>query len=166
MLSDEQIFRSYEDPKNKKFLEDLHEGVVPREIQSKYKQGLEVGLIDKKEEDYKEPPKPVQMFQGQGVQMGQQNVPVIKSTGVANEPKIDESKETGILQIKFTNGEKKQIKVNRDTQFKSVREYIQSLLVGQSFMIKKVFPQTDITQSQETIEELDLFDSTINVITK
>ena len=37
MISDEQIFRTYEDPKNKKFLEELHEGIVPREIQNKYK---------------------------------------------------------------------------------------------------------------------------------
>lgn len=67
MLSDEGVFRPYEDPRNKKFLEELHEGIVPREIQNKYKQGLEVGLIDKKDEDYKEPPRPVQMFGGQGV---------------------------------------------------------------------------------------------------
>ena len=70
MLSDDNIFRAYDDPKNKKFLEELHEGVVPKEIQNKYKQGLEVHLIDKKEEDYKEPLKPVEMFQGQGVQLG------------------------------------------------------------------------------------------------
>lgn len=70
MISDEQIFRAYEDPKNKKFLEELHEGIVPREIQNKYQKGLEVGLIDKKEEDYKEPPKPVEMFTGQAVKLG------------------------------------------------------------------------------------------------
>lgn len=39
---------------------------------------------------------------------------------MTNEPKIDESKETGILQIKFTNGEKRQIKVNRDTPFSQI----------------------------------------------
>lgn len=71
MLSDEQNFRDYQDPKNKKFLEELHEGNVPSELQGKYKKGLEVGLIDRKEEDYKEPPKPVEMFSGQGVQLGQ-----------------------------------------------------------------------------------------------
>lgn len=59
MLSDELVFRPYEDPKNKKFLEELHEGDVPREIRGKYPQGIDVGLIDKKNEDYKEPPKPV-----------------------------------------------------------------------------------------------------------
>ncbi len=67
MLSDDQVFRPYEDPKNKKFLEELHEGDVPREIRGKYPKGIDVGLIDKKEEDYKEPPKPVQMFGGQGL---------------------------------------------------------------------------------------------------
>lgn len=45
-------------------MEELHEGDVPTEIRSKYKQGLEVGIIDKKDEDYKEPPKPVEMFTG------------------------------------------------------------------------------------------------------
>lgn len=32
MLSDDQVFRAYDDPKNKKFLEELHEGIVPQEI--------------------------------------------------------------------------------------------------------------------------------------
>lgn len=77
MLSDQQVFRAYEDPQNKKFLEELHEGVVPSEIQSKYKKGLDVGIIDRKDQDYQEPPKPVEMFQGQGVQLGSKANPTI-----------------------------------------------------------------------------------------
>ena len=48
MVSDDNIFREYEDPKNKKFLEDLHNGIVPRELMVKYKSDIDVILADRK----------------------------------------------------------------------------------------------------------------------
>ena len=41
-------FRPYEAEENKKFMEELNTGYIPSEIRNKYKNGLSVGLEDKR----------------------------------------------------------------------------------------------------------------------
>lgn len=44
-----------------------------------------------------------------------------------------------------------------------VKKVISIMLKNSSFKIKKVFPPDDLTDSQATMDELDLIDSTVNI---
>ena len=74
-------FRDYNDPTNKKFMEDLNKGyslwisndlhyfkrVVPQELKNKFPNGLSVALADKRSEKFELPPPPKYIaFSGKG----------------------------------------------------------------------------------------------------
>ena len=93
---DDGEFRAIGDPKNDKFLEELKEGYVPREIQDQYKKGVSVGLEDRRRENYTPPPPPKYIsFSGAGTSMG---AAAASSGGAVNtaatdgKPVVDESK--------------------------------------------------------------------------
>jgi len=58
VVDDAKVFRPYDAPENKKFMEELKEGYVPTEIRGKYPKGISVGLEDKRSEAYRPPTPP------------------------------------------------------------------------------------------------------------
>ena len=49
MIDDNQEdFRLYDTPENKKFIQDLSEGYVPKEIMRQHPEGVDCGLEDKR----------------------------------------------------------------------------------------------------------------------
>lgn len=87
-------FRQYDAPENKQFMKELNEGYVPQEIRGQYKEGVSVGLEDRRKDEYIPPPPPKYVaYSGAGVSMGGvqgQGLSVDKSAGGL--PPIDESK--------------------------------------------------------------------------
>ena len=170
VVSDSEAFRPYEEAQNKKFMQELGEGVVPQELQAKYSKGLEVALQDKRGVTFKSTvkPAPPSYFQGEGLTL----------TGAppkAPVQAIDPADISGLavplapgqpvheLQVKFPNGERRILQVNPGTPFQQVRGAIQSALKTKNFKVTTPFPAKDITEQTLTIVELDLLDSSVNV---
>ena len=64
-------FRAYDAPENKQFMKELNEGYVPQEIRGQYKDGVSVGLEDRRKDEYVPPPPPKYVaYSGAGVSMG------------------------------------------------------------------------------------------------
>jgi UBX domain-containing protein 1 len=63
--------RTYNDPKNKEFLDAINKGYVPREIAQGAREVM-VNLVDHKTEDYTPPPKVFKAFEGSGRTLGSQ----------------------------------------------------------------------------------------------
>lgn len=109
-------FRQYDAPENKQFMKELNEGYVPQEIRGQYKEGVSVGLEDRRKEEFTPPPPPKYVaYSGSGVTMGGvqgQGLSVDKSAGGL--PPVDDSKPKTIIQIRFHNGEKASVTMNLD----------------------------------------------------
>jgi len=87
-------FRDYEAPENKEFMKELNDGYVPNEIRGKYKDGVSVGLEDRRKDTYRPPTPPkYTAYSGSGMSMGGG----VKGTGLTVDktagglPPVDES---------------------------------------------------------------------------
>ena len=64
-------FRSYDTPENKKFMEDLNGGYVPKELTAKFNRNIGVALEDKRKSTYEPPPPPKYVaYSGAGTSLG------------------------------------------------------------------------------------------------
>ena len=60
-----------DDPANAEFLQDMAQGVVPRELEAGAKGPVNVSLVDKRGEDYEKPPEPSYVaYSGAGQTVG------------------------------------------------------------------------------------------------
>ena len=108
---DEEDFRDYTEPKNKEFMEDVKKGIVPRELQQKFKRLISIGLEDLRDKMYKPPPPPYVPFAGQAVSLGggpsTQTVVATKAVDISNEnnkPIVNPDKPTTQVSIRLHNG--------------------------------------------------------------
>ena len=111
-------FRAYDAPENKEFMKELNDGYVPNELREKYKDGLSVGLEDKRKEAYRPPTPPKYVaYSGSGMSMGGvQGVGLIVDKSAGGLPPVDDAKPKTTIQIRFHNGERASITINLDSK--------------------------------------------------
>ena len=111
---DDGEVRSYEDEKNKEFLQSIQRGELPREL-SRLAEGGEVHLDmqDHRDEEY-EPPKPKYKLFNDGYKLGSPT-PTVQSNATPTDKaasedtakknlKVDESQPTTQIQIRLSDG--------------------------------------------------------------
>jgi len=140
-------------------MKELNEGYVPQEIRGQYKDGVSVGLEDRRKDEYVPPPPPKYVaYSGAGVSMGGvqgQGLSVDKSAGGL--PPIDESKPKTTIQIRFHNGEKASITINTDRRVSDIHEYIMNAApVDGDYQLVFGFPPKPLSDPSKTIEEAGL----------
>lgn len=165
MVSDSKELRSYKDPKNNKFLEELFSGIVPEELRSKYPNGINVGLKDFISKNFnKVEPKKKNYFEGKGMSLSDNIVNTEINVKDKNLDQIDLNSNEKVcqLQLRFSDGTKKVLDVNPSTRMKQISVVVKNLL-QKNFKITTVYPAKDITNVDGTLEQLDLLDSTVNV---
>jgi len=164
---DDGPLRPYTDPTNQAFMADLKKGHVPEELRAKHKEGLDVGLEDKRSEEYKEPPPPKYIeFSGQGTSLGG-GAPASTSikTGhdvKAEPPKVDKSKPTTRIQVRLHDGKVHEIEVNLTTPVSAIFDYVWCLApVDGEFQLIAGFPPKPLVEVSQTVEEAGLEDSKV-----
>ncbi len=164
VLSDSKEFRNYEDKKNKKFLEELSKGFVPTELRSKYKDGLKVAIEDKRSKNFIEKPKKT-FFKGQGMSLGNTstNTKSMNTNKELGEIKLIPGEEVYDLQLRFSDGKKKVVQVNKSTKMCEIKHLIVDMLKSANIKICTSFPVKNVTNSKDTLLVLDLLDSSVNV---
>jgi UBX domain-containing protein 1 len=164
---DDGPFRDYNDPENKKFMDDLNKQQVPQELRKKYPKGLSVGLEDRKSEKFELPPPPSYVaFSGQGVSMsGGPQVSQILEVKNANEvlpPKVDNSKPTTTIRVRLVNGTMVNTTVNHTTKVAELFDYVMDLApMDGNFQLISGFPPKPLNDPNQTVEDADLLDSTV-----
>ena len=165
MVSDAKVLRSYEDTKNKKFLEELSTGVVPEELRKTYPNGINVGLQDLRSKNFnKEKPKKKNYFEGKGIKLSDKIVSTKINVKDKNLDQIDliNNEKVFQLQLRFSDGTKKVLDVNPSTRMKQISVVVKNLL-KKNFKITTIYPVKDITNADGTLDQLDLLDSTVNI---
>jgi len=162
---DDGPLRLFNDPQNQVFLNSLNTGKVPQELYNETQgSDITVDLIDRRGEDWKEPPKIIKPFSGSGNVLGStSSTPVVSvktNAGVTIKP--DESKPITSIQIRLLDGNKIVGKFNLDHTIRDIRDYINSMSkTSVSYVLASSFPQKVLTNENETIKDAGLLNAVV-----
>jgi UBX domain-containing protein 1 len=158
---DDGELRRFDDPNNKKFLEAINNGYVPREVAGMAKEVL-VNLVDKKSEPYAPQKQSFQAFKGDGRSLSSRSSTASTSTPV-NQPvsapsySVDSNRPHTNIQIRLHDGTRLNATFNLDDTVKTLMQFVQAARpnVGQ-FQLQTSFPRKILTDATQTIEQAGL----------
>jgi len=167
---DDGPLRRYDDPKNKPFLDDVNRGLAPRELEASARgQVLDIKVVDKKDEEYKEPPRVLKPFTGTGHTLSG-DVP--RSGGVStnrvssnnNNSRsggkvfvVDLNAPTTTVRIILHDGNKIVQKFNLSHTVGDIRTFLDSRgYSGMRYRLQTTVPVTILGDDNQTIEQAGL----------
>jgi len=169
--------RSYEDEKNKEFLASIQRGELPRELINQAEGGeVHLDMQDHREEEFV-PPKEAYKLYNEGYKLGSSSTPAPKivsnasaSDKATNEDtakkniNLDLSKPITQIQIRLSDGSRIIIKTNLTQKISQLKEYLNTArpeYAGVPYTLMTSFPNKELTNFSETIEEAKLQNGTI-----
>jgi len=158
-------FRPNSDPINKKFMDELASGRAPQELEAANGGDVHVAVVDKRGEEFKEPPKPsYTAFSGEGNSLGGASSssagPVQADAGSVA---VDASKPKTKVQIKFQDGSKKAQEFNEDHTVGDLRNFCSQCVGGTAMTIMGGFPPKPLTDDSQTIKAAGLCGAAVTV---
>lgn len=158
-------FRDYTAPENQTFMQQLNQGRVPQELQTLTKnRPVAVSLQDKRQEAYVPPPPPkYTAFSGQGQSVGNLRS---QPAGTVNinvpDPQVEPSLPTANVQIRFHNGQRKNITVNLGSPVQLLFEYVMfAAPVNGGFQLVSGFPPKPLDDMWASIEDAGIAGSAV-----
>ena len=170
---DDGCLRDPNDPENADFMDSIKRGEVPKELRQVVRGNeVHVNMEDHRNEEYIKPKETVRAFAGAGYTLGSPSPNIVKqeeqSLGapsvVPSRPtfKVDESKPCTTIQIRLADGTRLVTKFNTDNTVGDIRNVVQNAKPGQSnFKLMTTFPNKELVNNDETIEEAKLKNAVI-----
>jgi len=155
--------RKFKDSANAEFLNDVHKGVVPRELEA-LAQGADLNIeLLKKNEEYKPPPKPkVVAFSGSGQTLGEFNIVPVATKPTASLIIIDETKPTTTIQVKLSDGSRLTIKCNLTHTVGDLKSHIEGTKPsGKAMELRVSYPNKLLIDEHQTVQEAGLLNASI-----
>ena len=150
-------FRDKNEPQNKKFMEEIEKGYIPKELVKKGYTDLGLELDDHRNEKY-EPPKEEKKFHaftglGQSLSgVNTQGLHVDKNATAS----FDKSKPTCKVNIRLFDGEVVNEEFNLCQTLQDVINFVQKKSGSNNFSLLDGFPPRPLTDYNKTIQELHL----------
>jgi UBX domain-containing protein 1 len=126
---------------------------------------VHVDLVDKKNEDFKEPPKPkVVAFSGHGQSLGgSSSAPLITTPAPAREIVVDASKPVTSIQIRTADGARLIGKFNHDHTILDIRSWLESQKKPTGpYDLITTLPARTLSDLNQTIKDAGLLNAAIN----
>ncbi|CRG98083.1 ubiquitin regulatory protein, putative [Plasmodium gallinaceum] len=168
-IIDDGEFRDLEVEENKKFMENIEAGILPKELASKDKT-VNVALKDKSNQIYtKKKQKDDDLYKGQGIKLGgntsntneeELNKLLTSSPSEVKKINIDENKPLTTLHVRLYNGRKISQKFNYDHTVEDLFQYVYSV-TPINFSLYFDFPLKLIERNEQTLENANLLDTII-----
>ncbi|KAJ5066218.1 hypothetical protein M0811_03551 [Anaeramoeba ignava] len=172
--------RDYNTPENKKLFELLHKGQVPHQFfpDGNMKANVDVQLVDKKSEDYKQPPPQLKPFTGVGARLGfesttKQYQPEKKPSYQPSNPQVQskpldltQSDNQTNLQIRLHDGTRLVSKFDPNSSILEVINFIKMSrldLKNSNITLMTNFPKKILTNENATLKEEGLLNSVVIV---
>ncbi|KAM9218717.1 NSFL1 cofactor p47 isoform 2-T2 [Leptosomus discolor] len=167
--------RSYQDPSNAQFLDDIRRGEVPAELRRLARGGqVNLDMEDHRDEEYVKPKSVFKAFTGEGQKLGS-TVPQVMGTSspaqqAENEAKassaisIDESEPITNIQIRLADGGRLVQKFNHNHRIRDIRLFIvdaRPAMAATSFVLMTTFPNKELTDENQTLKEANLLNAVI-----
>eukprot|EP00033_Pygsuia_biforma_P002825 GCRY01003119.1.p1 GENE.GCRY01003119.1~~GCRY01003119.1.p1 ORF type:complete len:377 (+),score=57.70 GCRY01003119.1:57-1187(+) len=159
--------RKYDDPINRRFLEDVRKGLCPIELEELGEgQGVSVEMDDRKREKYIPPPKPKLVpFSGSGQSLSSSSPSysrpqyVTSSSTQSKKIVVDDSLPKTTIQVRLPQGNRLVIKCNMAHTVQDLRSHIMAVhpeFRSQSFTLSTSFPKAELKEYQQTVESAGL----------
>jgi len=155
--------RKFHDPATAEFLNDVHKGVVPRELEA-LAQGADLNIeLLKKNEEYKPPQKPkIVAFSGSGHALGEFNSIPVATKAEASAIVVDDSKPITTIQVRLSDGSRLTIKCNLTHTVGNIKSHIESLKPsGKAMELRLSYPSKILADEYQTVQEAGLSNATI-----
>uniref|UniRef100_G1N598 NSFL1 cofactor n=1 Tax=Meleagris gallopavo TaxID=9103 RepID=G1N598_MELGA len=167
--------RSYQDPSNAQFLDDIRRGEVPAELRRLARGGqVNLDMEDHRDEEYVKPKSVFKAFTGEGQKLGSTAPQVLSTSSPAqqaeNEAKassaiaIDESEPVTNIQIRLADGGRLVQKFNHNHRIRDIRLFIvdaRPAMAATSFVLMTTFPNKELTDENQTLKEANLLNAVI-----
>ncbi|XP_060564960.1 NSFL1 cofactor p47-like [Ruditapes philippinarum] len=166
---DDGPLRDFKDPANKEFLASISKGEVPHELIQEARGGeVNLNMEDHRTEDYVKPKVPTKAFTGEGNVLGSPAPTVVSASSKSSSKapssnqstlKVDESKPVTTIQIRLADGSRLVSKFNHSHTVRDIRQHITSSrpqYEGANFILQTTFPNRELTNTSETIEQAKL----------
>lgn len=160
--------RSYTDPANAEFLNDINKGIAPAELEREARgRPLSVNLMDKKSEDYVPPPKVITPFAGAGQRLGgPSSAPAPAATTASSAPRrplvVDDTQPTTSVQIRLHDGTRLVAKFNHTHTVGDLRGFVDAALPKRvAYQLQTTLPVRVLADESQTLQEAGLLGSTV-----
>ncbi|MCQ2820403.1 MAG: hypothetical protein MJ252_24320 [archaeon] len=162
-IVDDGPFRPLDKPENKKFMDEVKKGYIPKELVDQGYKDLGIALDNANEnDDYVPSPeeKKFTAFTGSGQSLGNVNTSGLKVNKGATFA-VDKSKPTCKVNIRLFNGETISGEFNTTNTLRDIINFVTKASGSQKFQLLDGFPPRPLTAFDKTIEELRLAGSTL-----
>ncbi|KAM8966457.1 UBX domain-containing protein 2B [Pelodytes ibericus] len=171
---DDGELRSYTDPINAQFLESIKRGEIPVELQ-RMVHGCQINLDmeDHQGQEYVKPRLKFKAFSGEGQKLGSLTPEIISTPSspedenksfLNRDVELDEHGPTTKIQIRLADGSRLVQRFNLSHRITDVRQFIiQSRpdFAETEFTLVTTFPNTELTDESQTLEEADILNTVI-----
>lgn len=166
-------YRRLNDPANREFLTALAQGRIPRELASENGDGhshgqVEVGLIDKRQEEYVERPPTFASFSGVGETLGSTTPSDINADGVIVPPSTSSVSDSDMppasgdhltsVQIRLISGKRQVVKLSKSAPVQELGDRLNATGMAGSdpYVFVTGFPPKPIQDLSQSIETAGL----------
>ena len=156
-ILDDGEFRDIKEPVNKKFMEEVEKGYIPKELEKEGYNDLGIEMEDNRDTNY-EPPKEEKKFQaftGLGKSISSVNTQGLHiNKNICSN--VDRTKPTCKVNIRLFNGEVVNEDFNLNQTLQDVINFVKKKSGSNNFALLDGFPPRPLTDYNKTIQELHL----------
>ncbi|GFO22492.1 nsfl1 cofactor p47 [Plakobranchus ocellatus] len=174
---DDGPLRDFNSPENKQFLDSIARGEVPQELIREAHGGeVNLDMEDHRAEEYVKPKVKVKAFSGAGHMLGSEEPNSFSPTPnvvSANPPAgdrsaptivVDDKKPTTNVQLRLADGKRLVLKLNHSHRVSDIRQHIVTSnpqYAQSNFSLMTTFPNKELTDETQTIEEAKLINAVV-----
>ncbi|KAM4027861.1 UBX domain-containing protein 2B isoform 1-T3 [Anomaloglossus baeobatrachus] len=171
---DDGELRSYTDPVNAQFLESVKRGEIPFELQRMVHGGqVRLDMEDHQDQEYVKPRLKFKAFSGEGKKLGSLTPEIISTPSSPEEEhkpflnaevELDAHVPTTKIQIRLADGSRLIQRFNLSHRIADVRHFIiqsRSDFAQTDFVLVTTFPNAELTDEEQTLEEADILNTVI-----
>ncbi|XP_069813655.1 UBX domain-containing protein 2B isoform X2 [Dendropsophus ebraccatus] len=171
---DDGELRPYSDPVNAEFLDSVKRGEIPLELQWMVHGGqVSLDMEDHQDQEYVKPRLKFKAFSGEGKKLGSLTPEIISTPSSPEEEhkpflnaevQLDEHVPTTKIQIRLADGSRLIQRFNLSHRISDIRQFIiqsRSDFAQTDFVLVTTFPNTELTDEDQTLEEADILNTVI-----
>ncbi|CAG9800185.1 unnamed protein product [Chironomus riparius] len=179
---DDGELRSYEDPNNREFFESITRNEIPAELRKQGKAMVHVNVENHLSDDFVKNTPKFKAFTGSGHTLGSPapaTVEEITTTALSTDPKaknaeneakassnlnVNQDQPTTMLSIRLTDGSRLSARFNLSHTIQDIRNFIVASrpeYTGRNYILLTTFPNKELTNPDDTIQQAGLQNAAI-----
>ncbi|XP_060930384.1 NSFL1 cofactor p47 [Limanda limanda] len=169
--------RNYSDPGNSNFLEAIRRGEIPLELRQRSRGGqVNLDMEDHRDEDFSKPKLTFRAFGGEGQKLGSATPELVTAPSSAQQDQaanevqartsvaLDPSQPVTNIQIRLADGGKLVQKFNHTHRVSDLREFLvaaRPTMAAREFVLMTTFPNKELTDESQTLQQANLLNAVI-----